>query len=104
MRISDWSSDVCSSDLGSAAVVPGGVPEAACSAANEKVRPPRGAESLLPSLVEFCLGGRADPIARRSDRSISPRIVEGRLCGGDGAPAVAGCSNIRSEEHKSELQ
>src|SRR3546814_2413976 len=105
MRISDWSSDVCSSDLGHAADRAGtGYPNDAAGAARAHRRQQRlgqqhraeqiGREHLLPRVVGELLdaadagdAGVVHQHVRCADR------VEDRLAGGG-----------RSEEHTSELQ
>src|SRR3546814_7631207 len=85
MRISDWSSDVCSSDLGAH-------------------QPSGGRGDLRPARPARAAGGRGD--AARSDSlrrrpagarpALRDRRVEDR--------ARAGLAGGRSEEHTSELQ
>src|SRR3546814_4932325 len=94
MRISDWSSDVCSSDLADAD------------------RDRRGEEFHDP--VPAADGaGRIVPGAGRKRKGLSKRSISRRACGSrPAAPptAAAGCraarrtASPRSEEHKSELQ
>src|SRR3546814_10778247 len=101
MRISDWSSDVCSSDLVDAADRTGG----------------GGAVVLLaehPAAGAGAAGGghavRGDlrrPAARRRGRAILRqfRIIPDRLCRSRRQPVpLSGARPIRSEEHTSELQ
>src|SRR3546814_2538917 len=93
MRISDWSSDVCSSDLGRrqpAGRVPGAVGDRAVRAAV------RGAGAVVVRPVRAAAAGGAAVEAGPVQRSPARRFA-GRG-GGDGR-AVG-----RSEEHTSELQ
>src|SRR3546814_7680725 len=109
MRISDWSSDVCSSDLlGERVVRPGIVVERHCAAIGREVV---GAQPILAN---------DDGVGRnRADLLDETREVEGDL--GIGRPVVSdgGCDGLRlaesvdlhhpwhdrrSEEHTSELQ
>src|SRR3546814_3914840 len=93
MRISDWSSDVCSSDLISASDEPGSMPS---TDQHDNVTPPPGAgraskaekarsimsdapQRSMPRIASMVL-----PIARTLSRTVSQRS--------------------RSEEHTSELQ
>src|SRR3546814_2480070 len=78
MRISDWSSDVCSSDLGSSGAPPFLLPAQGCVRAQPRARPPQ---------------------ARQCRYSATLRHVW--------KEAQGSCPNhlrIRSEEHTSELQ
>src|SRR3546814_5517793 len=87
MRISDWSSDVCSSDLdfhGSVAgrIYGGRVPE--CRSRTWRLRSPSW---------EYCLG-QDRPLIRIARIELG----SGRLVGGQSR------QQVRSEEHTSELQ
>src|SRR3546814_7753015 len=84
MRISDWSSDVCSSDLGGGVLRdPGHAPECVV---------------LVPDHVVYVLGQRQDAVDRLSQHVI----------GHGGNPVSGGVGHDlhgrRSEEHTSELQ
>src|SRR3546814_4295479 len=83
MRISDWSSDVCSSDLGQRAVVLGCLVH----------QVDRGIDLLEA-------GGLL--LARRGDLGDDAGDLADR--GDDILEAVAGLRDARSEEHTSELQ
>src|SRR3546814_5438780 len=89
MRISDWSSDVCSSDLPGAA---GGSVFLALDVCAFAAAPARLAAS------ETRLAGAARELAdRRSARRARDRVVQ--------HPALYGAAkHYRSEEHTSELQ
>src|SRR3546814_1942659 len=93
MRISDWSSDVCSSDLGAVAA------EGQQRRPDRAVRPGGAAGVLLPALAP----GGARPAPRRRGGALRPA---GRLFAGRPAlrQAHAVRQPLRSEEHKSELQ
>src|SRR3546814_9184887 len=87
MRISDWSSDVCSSDLRIAPHEGGAFPDNPCCAC-------RGRR---------CFGPDAEGRTARADRRQAP--VAGRAgaqCGT--CTRGEGCASGRSEEHTSELQ
>src|SRR3546814_10035887 len=97
MRISDWSSDVCSSDLGYS-----GVPFRI--AANG---------ALTPDLWRIALNGRVNgvDVKTQSPARIIPgadgyRLQPTVITFGKGAATVAGAFGkaVRSEEHTSELQ
>src|SRR3546814_10814492 len=90
MRISDWSSDVCSSDLSRAFDRPGRGIEP------QAVRPtPRGSVSISRGVCR----GAAQPGRRgRGNASLQPRPGEG------GDQHGADTASLRSEEHTSELQ
>src|SRR3546814_5234570 len=102
MRISDWSSDVCSSDLASpsargrdARLRDGGSPARLSRSQNGTHRHQGGPRTSFPS---FCR-------IRKRDRSAGA----GNLCGGGNAvhhrePQAAWRCAVRSEEHTSELQ
>src|SRR3546814_7543576 len=112
MRISDWSSDVCASDLGHVALGVGGAGEhdafgvrdprvvARRAPAHSSTRLARGA--LLRALgfhllLDHRLQARAEPVAAVVLRPLPGRDGDHRL---KQAPR---CAN-RSEEHTSELQ
>src|SRR3546814_7184323 len=85
MRISDWSSDVCSSDLGAIGRIP----------------PVRQLPAQRTPGEADRVGSRSATHSRRMARTAGPRQI--------GAPAltVSGLSRsdkVRSEEHTSELQ
>src|SRR3546814_4957107 len=93
MRISDWSSDVCSSDLGSSSIAPG------------LLRRPRG-QFLAPDLGVVA---DVDREARVEEEGFDPcsvheAIAEMAQFVGDARPLVARDARARSEEHTSELQ
>src|SRR3546814_9975910 len=96
MRISDWSSDVCSSDLMEAMGVPG---------------------ALLPAVIALELGGGLAILAGAYTRWVALAIAAFSIASaalfhadfGDPAQAVSFWKNVamaggRSEEHTSELQ
>src|SRR3546814_4787450 len=89
MRISDWSSDVCSSDLPAASVQPGG-------------------EGRDFPLQRFDIGGETlDPVGRASVAAAIPAYVVtiGKVdVEGEGAVPFHPFHPGRSEEHTSELQ
>src|SRR3546814_5994865 len=93
MRISDWSSDVCSSDLGSGAARPAGAADGPAAGRYGDLlldlQNPEGAEADLLRRLPHQAGG-ADPVARVSE-------VED-LC-----HAVTH-SGLRLKEHMYELQ
>src|SRR3546814_4363232 len=89
MRISDWSSDVCSSDLGVAALR--GVARA--GRPPEKRNHPRAQPRLYGSRLHRRTGARLVPPPHRRDADPEPRRRQPRTA----RPA-------RSEEHTSELQ
>src|SRR3546814_8512018 len=92
MRISDWSSDVCSSDLG---FREGAFPDDLRKAARAWHRHDRRADSG---------GARATLYVRRGgDRSRRPHRSARPLRGGRG-DAIGAARRQRSEEHTSELQ
>src|SRR3546814_5833685 len=95
MRISDWSSDVCSSDLIGAHAV-----EAARQRAQVLVDAFRtdrcaGIERCFARLAEWCIGHAGDPRGRRIRQRHRPA---------DRPPPVRAGQCQRSEEHTSELQ
>src|SRR3546814_6418924 len=87
MRISDWSSDVCSSDL-----IGGDVVAAAVGQAGERDRGGGRRASI---------SDRTDPSGRRRADRPAGRGVQGAAAVG---PDRRGAARIRSEEHTSELQ
>src|SRR3546814_8066865 len=97
MRISDWSSDVCSSDLGATAViiannqagviVPGGTPTIPVTI------PVVSVSQLDGNTLKANLGGLTGALALGSN-----------LAGADAAGNVQLYAPSRSEEHTSELQ
>src|SRR3546814_7197909 len=106
MRISDWSSDVCSSDL-----VPFGIPEL------QRVFADGGRGEADPSIVEDLSKARlgADPlvkVALRADRQIFLELAGEQHLSATPAfvPEIIGRlplrekGQARSEEHTSELQ
>src|SRR3546814_5842625 len=90
MRISDWSSDVCSSDLPIAASVPSGVAIKVVATAILK---------LLPKACAHC-GDSAITLYQRSDSPFSGKTRKVPELSDSGTTARIG----RSEEHTSELQ
>src|SRR3546814_9269853 len=95
MRISDWSSDVCSSDL-----APGRRAGLQCRAARPDALRAQIAPSRHPALARRKSRPPADrSMAARYSRGPPPfRTVAARLCRGPLFP------RLRSEEHTSELQ
>src|SRR3546814_9739428 len=103
MRISDWSSDVCSSDLGQ-------YPLAAAGRGDDPVR------SVLSRMADVPGGGRRMRRARRTVRGVARRHSGAAGAGGahpveSRAPAdrimllpPGNAGRQRSEEHTSELQ
>src|SRR3546814_8080882 len=81
MRISDWSSDVCSSDLGTGALRRGGKLDG--SGAPALGRPPRSAGNLFGQ---------------------DGRVGRWKSCLRPGRSSARSCWSRRSEEHTSELQ
>src|SRR3546814_16963235 len=67
MRISDWSSDVCSSDLPDAAPEPKATPKSEKAPAKESEPAPAPRQESAPSKSEALAGDRvkASPLARR---------------------------------------
>src|SRR3546814_1127015 len=94
MRISDWSSDVCSSDLVVLALVGGQ------AADEEPAAPgPRASEVLGDDGVG---GGEAGVEVEQQGRDLHRRVAElGQL---GGVERRVGQRQARSEEHTSELQ
>src|SRR3546814_6802436 len=72
MRISDWSSDVCSSDLQGACAVAGAL----------RIEEENGADRLVPAVVQGIAEGALEAGVRRSDLG-EPR--QPRLLGSDAA-------------------
>src|SRR3546814_3675238 len=101
MRISDWSSDVCSSDLAGDPRIPGRNVAAAAAAAGHRARPRAGART-----------GAADRLRRAPAQQPAGNAVPGARLGRAPARArglVAALDGrrlrrVRSEEHTSELQ
>src|SRR3546814_5512187 len=99
MRISDWSSDVCSSDLVAtiesreAATISGDLRAAQARAAQAKANYERER-----TLYEAKVTARADLEAARADYE----AAAAQAAGASGAAEAAGVS--RSEEHTAELQ
>src|SRR3546814_5516106 len=107
MRISDWSSDVCSSDLRLAGLNPSGV---ICEIMNDD-----GTMARLPDLIGFAqlhglkIGTIADLIAyRRRNDNLIDKVVEGEIDSAWGGKfrmlVYRNRVEYRSEEHTSELQ
>src|SRR3546814_1319614 len=99
MRNSDWSSDVCSSDLPGAARAPG----SGGARGGRRVSPPSAACMAAPLAPSAHQGGdgldrgaprRYEGFARKNRGKCRVGSGDGRWNGGDG----------RSEEHTSELQ
>src|SRR3546814_4956641 len=96
MRISDWSSDVCSSDLGTlGAEVGDGARRPAPGTRHRRDEPLPAAERARPVALPLRRAPAADRHALRSLHHARPRCAELRLL--PGRP-------LRSEEHTSELQ
>src|SRR3546814_8449870 len=93
MRISDWSSDVCSSDLPSPAATPSHLSRRQCQMALRSVRPEQALRGHSPHAP---LWARRYP--KCSDSAALP-CHRGRLEQHPNQPSPA-----RSEEHTSELQ
>src|SRR3546814_8010549 len=92
MRISDWSSDVCSSDLSSEESAP-------CKLPPDQI----GARWHL--IAKLMAGAGRGLMARRQIRIPDAALARRRhVSFGDGGCAVAVRMAIRSEEHTSELQ
>src|SRR3546814_10712909 len=120
MRISDWSSDVCSSDLAAVAVpeatVPEvAVPEAAAPGASDLEATVQRLGRDLQSLSETARQSALDVLNRESPYVITTdqlvAIAAGALVGaavvdvlGGGGLASLTAAALRSEEHTSELQ
>src|SRR3546814_4615610 len=102
MRISDWSSDVCSSDLAEVA------PEREFEPAGDRVALDRGDHRLFEQHPRRAhRPGAAGVVAAGADRAeIETRAEMARTSGQDGDPRVPVFreSRERSEEHTSELQ
>src|SRR3546814_8862091 len=110
MRISDWSSDVCSSDLHVH------YPRRAPAAARDPQRihggivrqfhqgvGPRLVASREMSLFQKALGVKADPYPPIRPDAAGESLHALRNIGGDRTPACRN-TDVRSEEHTSELQ
>src|SRR3546814_2526557 len=95
MRISDWSSDVCSSDLPETAPV--AAPVAPPTADVTASVPPTGEVAPAPTLLEPLALPDTPPDAPPPSADAAPFRVP------DAAP-VSPASVLRSEEHTSELQ
>src|SRR3546814_9176820 len=113
MRISDWSSDVCSSDLGIEDVacdnhmfhlvggrdfadpVDGVEAGFAKRRAHLGLEPAEGLAELPVSCVEETHGSRSRIVGRRKRRKRTERVDE---------PHLLDAAAVRSEEHTSELQ
>src|SRR3546814_4688399 len=97
MRISDWSSDVCSSDLG--------VQNAACLrwlSPALRIGRTRMGSLHVRQVIAALVGDRQDEGASLVTRGL---FGEGCLrCGSGGLYVCDGCAASRSEEHPSELQ
>src|SRR3546814_4667800 len=93
MRISDWSSDVCSSDLGNASSVAASTPGTPLSLAAAAVRSPAAVEQDLPPAL----------LMQRPSAHIA---TQGRTAIRIGAmpTTTSQLQFSRSEEHTSELQ
>src|SRR3546814_10850774 len=87
MRMSDWSSDVCSSDLGD------------CRCHVAPFAGARSSEASVPCQLAPFLRALPD----RSSAPIPPRAVASS-CRSSTAPVASTCTLSRSEEHTSELQ
>src|SRR3546814_1149129 len=127
MRISDWSSDVCSSDLRAGAVVSGAGRRAADVPRTVVARPARGADRLcasrdscrraaLPALADARIAALAGGAGRRGEwgrqvraralaRPLHPpaHALDGLFVGHVSVLEPVGRYQ-RSEEHTSELQ
>src|SRR3546814_2131640 len=105
MRISDWSSDVCSSDLSHEALRGLAAPFGACG----RTGPMRqGAADRRDGAQILVRPDRPQPrpgrrIARRRARA-NPAPRSGSLAGAARRPRISGQCHLRSEEHTSELQ
>src|SRR3546814_8966131 len=95
MRISDWSSDVCSSDLKTE-----GKPDLAAGGAGQELaeRHEIGVAGLVdPFAAHHQLVAEVTEMGDRAAERSQPELEEG-------AEHLAGRSGMRSEEHTSELQ
>src|SRR3546814_7730208 len=113
MRISDWSSDVCSSDLGSGAARPAGAADGPAAGRYGDLlldlQHPEGAEADLLRRLPHQAGG-ADPVARVSEvEDLCHAVTHSGLPPLARRPAGAGAGGGlhargpgRSEEHTSE--
>src|SRR3546814_5235481 len=92
MRISDWSSDVCSSDLHAGGPF--------------QVSMPAGAGSVLRQRRGACGPGTRGGLRRSPDRcgDVPGDATAAALGHGVRGPAYRPCGHPRSEEHTSELQ
>src|SRR3546814_5533426 len=100
MRISDWSSDVCSSDLGQAEHAPGILARAA---------EPVGVEGVADQQADQRADQRIGPEQRRAGEEaedFSVPAVHGEILSPplEGEGDKLGAPAARSEEHTSELQ
>src|SRR3546814_2013332 len=105
MRISDWSSDVCSSDLG---VVPALKTHDAIGALGQPIDDlafaliaPLGADNCYVSQVLSSRGENAHGVLSAFAAAGKPRLGTGHL---NSTPECKRGHLIRSEEHTSELQ
>src|SRR3546814_3831197 len=96
MRISDWSSDVCSSDLG---IDARRRPHDRGRAWQRRCRSRKSIDEKLTILAE----SEADPAAHRRRASLVPRLWCSLFRSVDAASAIRS-RGLRSEEHTSELQ
>src|SRR3546814_6896275 len=117
MRISDWSSDVCSSDLGSQRR-PARRPCRRSGTADLRRPGPPGRDSLLAFLAfRFRIAAGHGPglVCRLADHLHRAALAQCDLAGGhhrvaelqaaeDLGPVAVGIAGLRSEEHTSELQ
>src|SRR3546814_6006744 len=98
MRISDWSSDVCSSDL----APPGD--DSAVSARNDGAKAKHDSERRIIGIqpLQHCLhrGGANQRHVAIEDQHVAGKTVEASFGLLDRVPR----SKLRSEEHTSELQ
>src|SRR3546814_1685206 len=108
MRISDWSSDVCSSDLRGAGVQD--LRSEACAGGLTPRRRGAGGEDMLGAMQDFELRvpRLLDHAAREhAHREIVTRWADGRESRPDWAGVASDARKLaqaRSEEHTSELQ
>src|SRR3546814_5271890 len=98
MRISDWSSDVCSSDLHTAAVGGQRVLQGVDGLRRVELRQGRFGEPAEGQIVVAQVIGQAD-----AHRRASP-LFERRFLPAPVLPTAVLSAPIRSEEHTSELQ
>src|SRR3546814_5403685 len=98
MRISDWSSDVCSSDLPFAVEVEGQHPTA-----QRGFRPQELRQAIRQLAQCRPIGDRIERgVARRVQRLPDMAVVDAEIVGK--ARQIVGEDFLRSEEHTSELQ